>query len=65
MDDDAKKAAGKQHCERLWNVEFAWSLELHSPANPANGAPTLTMEKMLQTAIKKMKLEKDVALQGL
>ena len=65
LDDDTKKAAWKQHYERLLNVEFPWNPDLLSPASPVYGAPALIMEKMVQTVIKKMKSGKTKGASGI
>ena len=53
--DDEKKIAWKQHYERLLNVEFLWSEEDISVADPVLGPPPLVTPEMVEKAIRKMK----------
>ena len=41
LSDDAKKAAWKEHYERLLNKEFPWSADDLPPADPIPGPPIL------------------------
>ena len=64
LDDEAKKVAWKQHYmyHRLLNMEFPWNSELLTPVEPVHGAPFIVTEKMVQDAIKKMKIRKAAGL---
>ena len=51
LDEEAKKAAWKEHYERLLNVEFPWNPEDLSEESPVEGPITL---EMITKAISKM-----------
>ena len=50
--DEEKKKAWKQHYERLLNVEFPWSEEHLSVADPVLGPPTLATREMAEQSVK-------------
>ena len=56
--DDEKIKAWKQHYERLLNVEFPWSEDDLSVADPVLGPPPLVTREMVEKSISKMKLGK-------
>ena len=56
--DDEKVKAWKQHYERLLNVEFPWSEDDLSVADPVLGPPPLVTREMVEKSISKMKLGK-------
>ena len=56
--DDEKIKAWKQHYERLLNVEFPWSEDDLSVADPVLGPPPLVTREMIEKSISKMKLGK-------
>ena len=53
--NEEKKKAWKQHYERLLNVEFPWSQENLSAADPVLGPSTLVIWEMVEKSINKMK----------
>jgi len=65
LDDEAKKAAWRQHYERLLNIEFAWNRDSLSAAEPILGPPPFISEKLVQTAINKMKVGKAAGPSGI
>ena len=56
--DDEKIKDWKQHYERRLNVEFPWSEDDLSVADPVLGPPPLVTRKMAEKSISKMKLGK-------
>ena len=56
--DDEKIKAWKQHYERLLNVEFPWSEDDLSVADPVLGPPALVTQEMVEKSISKMKIGK-------
>ena len=62
--DDEKIKAWKQHYERLLNVEFPWSKDDLSVADPVLGPPPLVTREMAEKSISKMKLGKAPSLSG-
>ena len=56
--DDEKIKAWKQHYERLLNIEFPWSEDDLSVADPVLGPPPLVTREMAEKSISKMKLGK-------
>ena len=65
LSEDAKKAAWKQHYERLLNVEFPW-LEDDLPAvEPISGPPIFVTPEMVLSAVSKMKNGKAAGPSGI
>ena len=50
--DEQKKKTWKQHYERLLNVEFPWSKEHLSVADPVLGPPTLATRELAEQSVK-------------
>ena len=62
--DDEKIKAWKQHYERLLNVEFPWSEDDLSVADPVLGPPPIVTREMAEKSISKMKLSEAPSLSG-
>ena len=54
LDEEAKKAAWKEHYERLFNVEFPWNPEDLSEESPVEGPSEPITLEMITKAISKM-----------
>ena len=53
--EEAKKAAWKQHYERLLNFEFPWDPDHLTHSDPVLGAAPLITVEMVSAAVAKMK----------
>ena len=54
LDEDAKRAAWKEHYEHLLNVEFPWNPENLSEESPVEGASERITLEMITKATSKM-----------
>ena len=54
LDEEAKRAASKEHYERLLNVEFPWNPEDLSKESPVEGPSEPITLEMITKAISKM-----------
>ena len=65
LDKEAKKAAWKEHYERLLNVEFPWNQEDLSDESPVEGPSEPITLEMITKAISKMASGKAARLSGI
>ena len=65
LDEEAKKAAWKEHYERLLNVEFPWNPEDLSEESPVKGPSEPITLVMITKAISKMASSKAAGPSGI